>query len=78
MARSRRRSPFCGLTTARSEKDEKLACHRRVRRRVAVLLVTRPDVDLWPVKREFGDPWRMAKDGRQRFDPLESPKLVRK
>ena len=78
MARSRRRSPFCGVTTALSEKDEKLVCHRRERRRAAVLLATRPDVDLWPVKRECGDPWCMAKDGKQRFDPLESPKLVRK
>lgn len=78
MARSRRRSPFCGLTTARSEKDEKLACHRKERHRVAVLLVSRPDVELWPLKREFGDPWWMAKDGRLRFDPRESPELARK
>ena len=78
MARSRRRSPFCGVTTARSEKDEKVACHRRERRRTAEFLVKRREVELWPVKREFGDPWCMAKDGRQRFDPRESPKLARK
>lgn len=78
MARSRRRSPFRGLTTARSEKEEKLTCHRKERRKVAVLLISRPDAELWPVKRDFGDPWRMAKDGRLRFDPRESPELSRK
>lgn len=78
MAGSRRRSPFRGVTTARSEKDEKIACHRKERRTVAVLLVSQPDVELWPVKRESGDPWWMAKDGRKRFDPNESPRLARK
>ena len=78
MARSRRRSPFCGITTARSEKEEKSASHRKERRSVSVLLVSRPDVELWPVKHEFGDPWSMAKDGKQRFDPNEFPQLARK
>ena len=78
MAGSRRRSPFRGVTTARSEKDEKIACHRKERRTVAVLLVSQPDVELWPDKCDSGDPWWMAKDGERRFDQRESPQLAHK
>lgn len=29
MSRSRRRTPVCGITTARSEKQDKVTAHRR-------------------------------------------------
>ena len=40
MSRSRRHAPFIGWTTARSEKRDKAAAHRRERRRVHVALAS--------------------------------------
>jgi hypothetical protein len=59
MSRSRRKTSVTGITTADSDKRDKVLAHRRQRR-------------------QAGDVWNFAKDGKQRFDPHEPPKLIRK
>ena len=77
MARSKRKTPVRGVTTAESEKADKVASHRKLRR-VAKQAIT-PELETpLPVERGLTNPWSMAKDGKARFDPRESPKLVRK
>jgi hypothetical protein len=43
MARSRKKTPICGITTARSEKQDQLLANRRVRRAVKQTLATSAD-----------------------------------
>lgn len=63
MSRSHRRTPIIGMTTAESEKADKVAWHRRFRARVRAALA-RAAEDM-PHHYEVSDPWTMAKDGRQ-------------
>lgn len=66
MSRSRRRTPICGVTTARSEKSDKRIWHKRARARIRVLLHgTAPDDTPHLDDRQVSNPWSMAKDGRQ-------------
>jgi hypothetical protein len=64
------------MTTARSEKRDKVAAHRSLR------VAERADygrVDpVGPLLREVSDVWVMAKDGRQRIDPSRFPSEMRK
>jgi hypothetical protein len=69
MSRSRRNNPICGWTTARSEKEDK---------RIANRISRRTPVTEKPQIRAVSDIWAFAKDGKQRFDPAEYPKLMRK
>lgn len=83
MSRSRRHTPVCGITTARSEKADKRQANRRLRVRlrstVARTLRTVSGAEpLWPGIRDVSDPWAMAKDGKLRFDPAHWPRLMRK
>lgn len=70
MSRSRRRTPVCGITCARSEAYDKRIWHKRARARIRVLIY-RHCPDDTPVldHREVSNPWAMAKDGRQRLEP---------
>ncbi len=69
MARSYRKSPFCGMTTAESEKKDKQAAHRRERARVRTAFKSAADLDelVLPHFREVSNIWSFAKDGKQRF-----------
>lgn len=69
MSRSRKRTPIAGITTAKSEKDDKRLANRRIRSRVKVALASRPEDDLLPTRRELSNPWTMAKDGKIWLDP---------
>ena len=64
MARSRKKTPIGGITTAESEKADKLSAHRRERRKVRATLATDPQVDVLPHRREVSDVWTFAKDGK--------------
>ncbi|WP_375392302.1 hypothetical protein [uncultured Sphingomonas sp.] len=65
MSRSRKTSPFVGITTAESDKPWKQQSARQVRRAVHQTL----DGDAAPSRRVLGDGWGM-KDGKQRIsDP---------
>jgi hypothetical protein len=78
MSHSRRKRPFTGNTLAESEKDEKRSANRRARRVSGVILRTTGDETAVPHRRAISDPWWMAKDGKQRFDPTAYPGLLRK
>jgi hypothetical protein len=65
VTRSRKRTPIGGIVSARSEKDDKRAYHRRERRRVREVLATTPEPDSLPHRKELSDPWIMAKDGKR-------------
>lgn len=70
MSRSRRKTPICGITTARSEKDDKRRANRKLRR------LTRTDPEKNLVMRDVSDVWSFAKDGKWRIDPT-APNLLR-
>ncbi len=86
MSRSRRHTPICGITTARSEKADKREANRRLRvrlrsavaRTVATVSATTAADPVWPGLRDVSDPWAMAKDGKLRFNPTRWPRLMRK
>lgn len=86
MSGSRRKTPIFGITTARSEKQDKRLANRKLRHAVKQRLGTDPNGVL-PVLREVSNVWSMAKDGKHwhtRSDWDERPrrypwwKLVRK
>lgn len=76
MSRSVLRSPFHGITTARSEKVFKALEHRSYR--AACRKALAHDRDLPEYGGRFGNPWDGPKDGKTRFDPKERPDLLRK
>ena len=75
MARSRRKNPGCGITTAASDKSYKQQEHRRERAAVRNIDLTAEEM---PSTRAFGSPWHGEKDGKQWFDPKQHPKDMRK
>jgi len=75
MARSRRKNPGCGWTTAESDKPFKQRAHRCERAAVRNIDLT---ADEPPSTRTFGNPWHGEKDGKQWFDPQRHPKEMRK
>lgn len=81
MSRSHRKTPICGITTARSEKFDKKMWHKRLRTKEKIRLEHEDTEDFIPIhKHKVGNVWSMQKDGKQRFDK-DSPyyeKLMRK
>ena len=63
MSRSRKKTPIFGITTARSEKEDKRIANRKLRRVVKQELAREPDGVL-PVLREVSNVWSMEKDGK--------------
>jgi hypothetical protein len=76
MSRSRRKSPVRGITSADSDKGDKLAAHRKSRR--VVRIAVRQQCEVLPHARELSDPWGFDKDGKARFDPNLEPASMRK
>lgn len=83
MARSRRKTPIFGMTTAESEKAFKAQEHQRERSAVRDVLngfiVHDPSEEnaMIPAPKKFGNPWAGPKDGR-RFRKSPAPKNMRK
>ncbi|MDQ3287026.1 MAG: hypothetical protein M3Q42_01975 [Pseudomonadota bacterium] len=77
MSRSRRKTPIAGITAAPSEKADKQASHRLLRRQVRPLIEATEGLVL-PLERELTNPWSMRKDGKMYFDPEKHPSLMRK
>jgi hypothetical protein len=73
MARSFRKTPIFGATTADSEKHFKVSEHRRERRWVNSRLRIGDDIE----PRVFGNPWAGPKDGRRWWDGA-GPEHMRK
>lgn len=67
MSRSRRKSPYTGLTTAESDKDDKRRAHRALRRAEKDAL--RRGAETHPRLREVSNAYTFAKDGKQEIDP---------
>ena len=79
MSRSRKSFPACGITTARSEKQDKRIYNRRFRHRCKQKLMTfDPEADVLPLLKELSNVWGMAKDGKMIFDPRKYPEFMRK
>ncbi len=78
MSRSRKKTPIGGITTARSERQDKRLANRKVRRHVRVALVAHSDRDVLPDLRQISNVWTMAKDGKRYFDQHRYPKEMRK
>jgi hypothetical protein len=78
MTRSRKKTPITGMTTAESEKAEKLAAHKRERRRVRQTIQSDPGAEILPHTREVSSPWLMAKDGKQYLGTQAKPEHLRK
>ena len=74
MARSIRRTPIVGITTAETDKPFKATERRRERRAVKAAL--KADGPL-PDPRAFGNPWAGEKDGKQ-FLADPEPRDMRK
>lgn len=82
MSRSYRHNPFCGYTTARSDKPGKVNANRSLRRRAVAKLRSCTDFDnfIGPVISDVSHPWDFPKDGKQRISK-DSPyyaKVLRK
>jgi hypothetical protein len=77
MARSIRKTPVRGITSADSEKADKAASHRKLRRATRQLITRVLETPL-PTEQQLTNPWTMAKDGKARFDARKNPKLMRK
>jgi len=78
MARSKRRTPVVGITTAVSEKEDKRIANRAERRINKALLSGDDDERTLKPKREVSNVWGFCKDGKQRIDPKKYPKAMRK
>ena len=77
MARSRRHTSICAITTAKSEKQDKRLYNRRYRRTIRL----RIRQGLWetlPPLREYSDPCNMDKDGKQWYNRNQFPSYMRK
>ena len=78
MARSRKKTPAHGITTARSEKKDKRLYNRRFRRVCKQAIQINPEREALPDLREYSNPWCMDKDGKVRFDARKHPEWMRK
>jgi hypothetical protein len=78
MARSRKKMPITGITTAPSEKADKVSAHKRERRAVRTRLQGQPSADVLPTTREVSNVWTFAKDGKTYLKPGRRTKRLRK
>lgn len=63
MARSRKKTPIAGITTAVSEKQDKRLANRRLR--IAVRHAISVDDEVIPLLREVSNLWSFDKDGKR-------------
>jgi hypothetical protein len=77
MSRSRRKTPIAGVTAAASDKVSKAVSNRAQRQALKRSTATDPESPP-PTREQALDRWSMAKEGKFRFDPKESPKRMRK
>lgn len=77
MSRSRRKTPIKGVTAASSEKNDKRHANRALRHRARQALAANPTQEVAPERREVGNAWAMAKEGKH-FLKAPSAKDLRK
>lgn len=78
MTRSRKKAPVTAISTSTSEKADKVAAHRKERRKVHVTLKATGDQDALPARREVSNVWAYAKDGKRYKPAWLDPKHLRK
>jgi len=78
MGNSYRKNPFIGITTAKSEKQDKRFANRRLRRINKERLALTQDEIALRENRSVSNVWAMDKDGKIRFDVKRFPELLRK
>lgn len=66
MSRSRKKHPVVPITTAETDKPFKQQEHQRERSGVRDALKT--DKEVLPHPKQYGDPWKGMKDGKQFWD----------
>jgi hypothetical protein len=78
MARSRRKTPIMGLTTAPSEKADKRISNRLTRHKIRIVLHNGSEVEVLPQRKEIFNSWSLAKDGKIYWGSRCDPKFMRK
>ena len=68
MSRSKKKTPVCGITSAKSEKEDKQRANRKDRRVNKVILQTTEDEENLLDKRVTSNVYDFAKDGKIRTD----------
>jgi len=64
MSRSYRHTPIFGITTAKTEKQDKRLANRRWRR-ICRYVLRSGDSERLPLQREVSNVWSFAKDGKR-------------
>ena len=83
MSRSRKKHPFSGFTTAKSEKQDKILAHKKLRRATKLTLKRIIEVDediILPTIKEVSNVYCFAKDGKQYYNSNDDyyKKAIRK
>lgn len=69
MSRSYRKTPIIGITTCRSERQDKKIWHKRwrTRERTTLATISSEDLDSYlpSLEEEVSNTWNMGKDGKQ-------------
>ena len=82
MSRSVRKAPIMGITTCRSEREDKQLWHRRWRAHERTAMASTPlddeDGKLPEFVEQLSDVWAMGKDGRQYWPVAEQKKTARR
>ncbi len=68
MSRSRKKTPVCATTNAKSEKEDKQRANRKDRRVNKVILQVTEDEDTLIDKKTTSNVYDFAKDGKMRTD----------
>ncbi len=77
MSRSVKKNPICGWASCDSVKIYRTQENKAKRRKVNILLNSEK-YDSFPHEKEYGNEWASPRDGKQRFDPKQWPKGMRK
>ncbi|KFF27699.1 hypothetical protein [Chryseobacterium vrystaatense] len=75
MSRSRKKTPIIGITTAETEKKNKLEANRRLRR-LNRIKIDKGDYDLFQL-REISNVWGFDKDGKRYLKEPERKDLMK-
>lgn len=75
MARSRKKTPIRGLTSADSEKEDKRRANRKLRRSVRETLSQDSSLERAAEMREVSNVWSMGKEGKYYLNKAEQKDL---
>ena len=78
MSRSFRKTPICGWTMAKSNKEGKIISSRRLRHAQKRCLSDEWDDMIIPIRDDVYNRFDLPKEGKNFFNPEEWPKLMRK